>query len=391
MNILFFFTSPINPTKGGVQRTTWNLAKELHDKGNTVAFLSFLKEDTHYQDPFIRTYLPNSLSLSSCDNKKWLVNFVVENKIDIIINQKGILKEALTLLEDTKCKTGVKLVSCIHNSIFGGVRNFSSIHQKTFSKRHMEYLMPIFNNKIVTQLMCILYVIRNCFFYSRLCSKSDVVVLLSKTMNKELKKMIFFRSVNNIIIIPNGIPLPTIVEDDVRKKTVLYVGRIDFEYKRSHFLIPIWKEYNLLDKESHLLIVGDGYDRPELEKRAISERLLNINFLGFSNPEEYYRQSMCLLLTSCTESFGMVVIEAMSYGVVPLCYNSFPEISEIIEDGKDGFLVQDGDSKKMANILFNLIETPQLMCKMRENALAKAGNYDIKKISNNWKEMLENL
>ena len=64
--------------------------------------------------------------------------------------------------------------------------------------------------------------------------------------------------------------------------------------------------------EWNLKIIGDGPDKKKLE--YMSRRLDRISFLGFQNPEPYYREASILCMTSNHEGFGMVLIESRTQG-----------------------------------------------------------------------------
>lgn len=94
-------------------------------------------------------------------------------------------------------------------------------------------------------------------------------------------------------------------------------------------------------------IVGDGAQRAELQRQVQEAGLTDrIVFHGFQpNPESWYRQADLLLMPSRSESFGLVLVEAMSYGVPCLAmkadgvrYRNVHE--EILEPGHSGLLAE---------------------------------------------------
>jgi glycosyltransferase involved in cell wall biosynthesis len=100
-----------------------------------------------------------------------------------------------------------------------------------------------------------------------------------------------------------------------------------------------------------LTIIGDGVKRRELESLAstlgVSERVV---FLGYRKDlHSYIGASDIFLLTSEYEGFPNVVLEANACGVGVVAFNSIGGISEIIENGVNGFLVPYGDIDGLAN------------------------------------------
>ena len=66
---------------------------------------------------------------------------------------------------------------------------------------------------------------------------------------------------------------------------------------------------------------------------------------------EDFKLATILCMTSASESFGLVLVEAMSYGVIPFAFNSFPAVTDIIQNGINGFLVEPFDIEQYAERL----------------------------------------
>ena len=82
-------------------------------------------------------------------------------------------------------------------------------------------------------------------------------------------------------------------------------------------------------------------------------------FKGFqvSPPIQHYKEASIFLLTSDLEGFGLVVIESMSYGVVPVVYGSYEAIYDIIDNGKSGLITPiPYNSQKTIDCISLLIE-----------------------------------
>ena len=75
-----------------------------------------------------------------------------------------------------------------------------------------------------------------------------------------------------------------------------------------------------------LRIVGDGPERDNIEHMVQKLELKNVRFEGFQYPRSYYEISSILILTSEYEGFGLVVAEAMSFGVIPVVLGSYSAI-----------------------------------------------------------------
>ena len=118
-----------------------------------------------------------------------------------------------------------------------------------------------------------------------------------------------------------------------------------------------------------------------------------MNFIDFSSPELYYSKSKIFLLTSDFEGFPLVLCEAMTYGVVPIVYNTFEAATDIIDNNKSGVLINNyNDWNKSENEFINkitlLMNDDFLLAKMSENAMIKASDYSIEKIMMHWKNLI---
>lgn len=110
----------------------------------------------------------------------------------------------------------------------------------------------------------------------------------------------------------------------------------------------------------HLLMVGDGPDKPAAQEMVCSLGLSSqVTFTGkVLTVEESLRQADILLCTSQTESFGMSIAEAMSCGL-PVIAPRVGGIPEVVQDGLTGILTKPGDLDAMAEALLSLFTNPQ--------------------------------
>ena len=93
-------------------------------------------------------------------------------------------------------------------------------------------------------------------------------------------------------------------------------------------------------------------------------------------------------MTSLTESFGLVLIEAMSYKIPCISYTSAQGANEIIDDGINGFLIKNRDEKEMINKIKLLIEDEKLRKKLGNKAKEKAKEYSGENILEKWSKLI---
>ncbi len=124
------------------------------------------------------------------------------------------------------------------------------------------------------------------------------------------------------------------------------------------------------------LIGGDGPERKSLEKKALSLGLKdNVFFLGFvDRPFDLINCLDINTLTSLSESFPYAILEGSLFKKATVSSN-VGGISDLIENGKNGFLFEPGDYKSLANILLTLVDDPSLRKEMGEKIYEKASTY----------------
>ena len=137
-------------------------------------------------------------------------------------------------------------------------------------------------------------------------------------------------------------------------------------------IFPYRKEY----KNIKLVIVGDGELRGNLERQAKDLGLENIvKFLGSRRDIDSILNAIDIfVLASTFEPFGIAIIEAMSMEKA-VVGSASGGITEIIEDGVNGFLFTPKDSKHLAKIIDRLIKDEKLCRKIgikaREHVVEK--------------------
>ena len=87
--------------------------------------------------------------------------------------------------------------------------------------------------------------------------------------------------------------------------------------------------------------------------------LKKVHFYGNKNPIEYYKRAKILCMTSAYEGFPLVLAEAQTFGTIPIAFNSFASITDIIKDGDNGLLIEPFNISKYASILSELMENEE--------------------------------
>ena len=122
-----------------------------------------------------------------------------------------------------------------------------------------------------------------------------------------------------------------------------------------------------------------------------SMKLDNISFLDNRNPMIYYKGASIFLMTSAYEGWPMVLTEAMQYGCIPVCMNSFSAVYEMINDNKDGFIISKNNLKLFIEKIELLINNSELRKSMAINAINNCERFTINNVGKKWLDLIYSL
>ncbi|HEX5113259.1 MAG TPA: N-acetyl-alpha-D-glucosaminyl L-malate synthase BshA [Saprospiraceae bacterium] len=129
---------------------------------------------------------------------------------------------------------------------------------------------------------------------------------------------------------------------------------------------------------SKLLLVGDGPERPRMERMCRELGLFeHVRFLGKQDAiEEILAVADVFLIPSSNESFGLAALEAMACQV-PVISSNAGGLPEVNVHGVTGFIANVGDIDAMANSALVLLENEEMLNAFRKNAYEHAKTFDI--------------
>lgn len=162
--------------------------------------------------------------------------------------------------------------------------------------------------------------------------------------------------------------------------------------KRIDLMIRVWQLLAQDFPDWHVKVLGEGMERPTLEKQ-IEEADLKDSFLlpgGVKDVREELSKSDILCLTSEYEGFGIVLIEAMMLRV-PVMAFEYVGAHDIIEDGKDGIIVPFGEVGQYAARLRSLMENEGERKRLADNALLSVRKFDKEYVMSLWETLFQGL
>lgn len=182
----------------------------------------------------------------------------------------------------------------------------------------------------------------------------DVVVTLTHR-DQELWKKGIKKIKAKMVTIPNPCTFEkTNNLPSLNYKIVLAVGRLT-KVKGFDLLLEAWAKVCQKNQGWILRIVGDGEERENLQNLAnhlcISDR---VDFVGkVDDVAEYYKTSSFLCLSSRNEGLPMVMLEAQAFGLPIVAFDCDTGPAEIIEHGKNGYLVE---NQNVDLLIFSLLK-----------------------------------
>ena len=175
-----------------------------------------------------------------------------------------------------------------------------------------------------------------------------------------------------------------------KKKRVLWCGRVEYGTKRVDRMLDVWKSIAPRHPDWELCIMGSG-NIDHFRNIVKHHNIPNVYFTGFCNPYEYYKDGSILCMTSSAEGWGMALVEAQMFGCVPIAYNSYSSLTEIITDGVNGYTIPAFNRKIFAERLEWLMEHDA----ERENMIAacqeSVKRFDASIIAQQWLSLFKEI
>lgn len=219
-------------------------------------------------------------------------------------------------------------------------------------------------------------------------NKSDKIIAVSEK-NRNLLIQISPKNRSKISTIHNGIELTKAAKISLAKKQqlkqqldlsndtkiILSAGTL---HPRKGFLnlLEAFKLTNKVLPNWHLIIAGEGPQETVLRKKIEELNLTKqVSLIGFRNDlDQLFQISDVFALASHQEAFGLVIVEAMNAGNAIIATRA-GGVPEIIQDNKNGLLVEPNNNKDLARALEKLMKNEKLRIELGESALISSQQF----------------
>ena len=264
------------------------------------------------------------------------------------------------------------------NSIKDGSHKIGEIHINRAHFRNFEEK----DNNIVKNLF-------SKFWMNTLLDKLkqlDRFVVLTESDRKA------WHELDNVVVISNPLSFVSTTVSSQANKRVIAVGRYCYEKGYDH-LLQAWAIVQDKCPDWRLDVFGDG-DRSAYEalidQLGIDRSRCKLN-QRTQNIQQEFERSAISVCSSRFEGFGLVIIEAMACGIPVVSFDCPWGPRTIINDGKDGILVENGNVNQLADALLTLMTDADLRTAMGSKASVNVRRFSIDIIADQWKNLFEEI
>ena len=238
------------------------------------------------------------------------------------------------------------------------------------------------------------YFPKNNFLAKNIFSKAYGIVSVSKEIETKIVEKYHYQNVKTI---HNPLEIEKIEnlsleENNIDFQYIIAVGRMVFDNnKQFDKLIEAYSKSDLPKKDIKLVLLGDGPQRIILEQLALTKNIQDkVVFLGFQdNPFKYLAKAKFFVLTSKNEGLPNSITESLACGIPVVSFDCKSGPSELIEDRKNGLLVENQNFEKLTSAMNEMIENTELHSYCKGNAKESIQRFAVENIGKQWMNYLK--
>lgn len=219
-----------------------------------------------------------------------------------------------------------------------------------------------------------------------------IQVLIPSFINKAEKYLPYDR----FVYIPNSVPVPQFKVDLCKNKEtyiITNVGRVTGRTKRQHLLVEAFSRIANEYPEWNVHIRGAMYDKPYVTmlKRLINKKGMEKRIFlkgTTTDMDSVWKETDVFAFPSHHEGFPLALTEAMSVGLPAVGYKNCPAVNELIKNGENGFLAEDG-IESFSEALKKIIENKSLRKQLGDNAAKSMELFYPDKVWDAWENLIK--
>ena len=176
------------------------------------------------------------------------------------------------------------------------------------------------------------------------------------------------------------------------KKYIIAVGRF-FELKQFDKLVETYSKTLLPESDVHLIILGDGPEKENIQNKIKEVGLLDKIHLKEFIPEPFGYMKNALFLVNCstTEGLPMVLLESLACGTPVIAFDCPTGPSEIIINNENGILVENQNFEALKESINKMYADKDFYEECKSNALKSIQKFDSSVIEKEWEDLLKEL
>lgn len=308
----------------------------------------------------------------------WNCSFL--KKIFVYLKKQRQYKKALTAELMKLCPDiTVSLLRREINFLIGikdGSKKIGELHVNRLNYRNFEAN----DTNFIKQLFAKLWM----FSLVKQLKRLDRFVVLTE------EDMLAWPELQNVSVIPDPLSFVPTAQSSLSVKRVIAVGRYVYQ-KGFDLLLQAWAKIERQCPDWMLVVYGDG-DRAPYEQMmrnlGIDTSRCLLNGPTTDIQREYVNSSL-FVFTSRFEGFGMVLVEAMACGLPVVSFACPCGPKDIVRDGEDGFLVENGSIDELVQQLMKLMVDHRLRTAFARHAQQNAQRFNIEQTALRWKSVFE--
>ena len=342
-------------SRGGAESHLYSLVKLQIENGNDVSLLLLGKDQSNFMS-LENDFVSLNVKIMRFKGPKKLQGI---NPLSIINGINYFKNHDFGIVHTHSPRSDLLVYLC---SLFlsQSFKRIVTIHGKYGTYLQGNYLIDLLRKMFVKQ-------------QSKIWETADNVIVISESIKDWLKHL---NPSINPIVIPYGIEVSQIDDHgNIKTCTLGYLGKLN-KNKGIEDLINVYvtllKKENFNKLEPNLLIGGVGSDNfIKSIKRRISDK--HIQFLGYvEDRDSFFNSIEVFIFPSYSEGLGLVLLEAMSHGILCITRDVTP-MNSIIKNGVDGFLFKDN------NELIEIIEKAISLDSSKKDKMVKSALEKIEK------------
>ena len=392
MNICLMRFGAVVESEGGTEKVLCNMANEFTNRGHNITIICCEKKQGK---PFFE--------LSDKVNLVNLNDTGKEIKGCVWLRVKRELLKAVGKLDRTE-KDKIFIESRYDNDYIKNRFNKIISDIKPDIIIAYDYLSVLFLKHIMKNSLSTIAMIHNDVdtYFNNNASKLQLnaynMVDCIQILNKHKVELVKEYCCNaQVVYIPNAVPQIKNVRNSNNEK-IITVGSLTKSIKRPDIILKAFNTIKNTFPNWTVEIVGGTHDlkqeeyKAELEKYIKNNNLDDMVFLSGRtlNITEKLLSAEIFAFPSKSEAFGLALAEAMSSGLPAIGYKSCPSVNELIIDGYNGFLCDDGIDA-FAEKMKILMQNKELRKQMGQNAKESIKQFAPEKIWNQWEDLMKKV